>query len=229
VLYRHNNFNMLANLAHIEVPYNATIIIDELEIGNFSVFSDFELRILFEHLCGEKYFGFRIDDLMQSVQRQCKCLEFCDFNGFQVAQQANCIKDDNEEYYRFSPGCDTPSGQQDLFYPAALVTVPGLIPRLVHYVPAAAAPVHATAAAGGAAYVTTPRTVTPRTTEIPSAPKAGSKTGQVWTIAEELFKAQPEPVDFKTLRGLIIAACEVEGINSSTASVQYGAWKKTKL
>lgn len=57
----------------------------------------------------------------------------------------------------------------------------------------------------------------------PPRPKATSTTGRVWEIADRMREAG------STDRKAVIAACEAEGINPSTASTQYGKWKASKL
>lgn len=57
-------------------------------------------------------------------------------------------------------------------------------------------------------------------------PKGGS-TARVWELAD-LELSELGSIDMKALRKAVIAACEAEGINSSTASVQYGKWKSSK-
>ena len=63
----------------------------------------------------------------------------------------------------------------------------------------------------------------------PTAPKAGSTTGKVWAIADQIMADIPQPVsDLKELRRVVIEACEEEGINPGTAATQFGAWKRSK-
>lgn len=71
---------------------------------------------------------------------------------------------------------------------------------------------------------------TPRVQRAPgSAPAAGSKTGAVWTIADAALAACKGKIgDWKAFRAGVIALCDKEGINKSTASVQYGKWKASK-
>ena len=57
----------------------------------------------------------------------------------------------------------------------------------------------------------------------PPRPKATSTTGRVWEIADRMLAAGA------TDRKAVIAACEAEGINPSTASTHYGKWKASKL
>jgi len=54
-----------------------------------------------------------------------------------------------------------------------------------------------------------------------AAPEKGV-TAKVWVIADRVF------ADKGLDRGAIIAACEAEGINTSTAATQYSKWKKAK-
>lgn len=58
------------------------------------------------------------------------------------------------------------------------------------------------------------------TSEI-SRPKAGSTTGRVWEICDELFKSVQ---DKKQLKLLALEVARKEGINESTLSVQFGKW-----
>ena len=71
----------------------------------------------------------------------------------------------------------------------------------------------------------------PRAPRVPrepgAAPAAGSKTGKVWELADRVQTAQPK-LAAKELRAAVIKACLAEGINKSTASVQYGKWKTSK-
>lgn len=53
-------------------------------------------------------------------------------------------------------------------------------------------------------------------------PKEGSATGKVWDIADELNAKE----DAIPSRQDVIDAATAAGINSSTASTQYGKWKK---
>ena len=58
------------------------------------------------------------------------------------------------------------------------------------------------------------------------APKKTSTCGYVWDICAK-HKAATPAADDKTLRAAIMAECEHEGINKSTAAVQYGKWKSS--
>ena len=73
-------------------------------------------------------------------------------------------------------------------------------------------------------------TTTPREPRAPSSgpatrPKAGTSTGKVWDHADRLAATGLQD---KELRKAVIAACEADDINGSTASVQFGKWKSAQ-
>lgn len=53
-------------------------------------------------------------------------------------------------------------------------------------------------------------------------PKAGTKTGRVWEIADKLSADSGEPV----ARKAVLDAAMAEGINAATAATQYGRWRR---
>ena len=60
---------------------------------------------------------------------------------------------------------------------------------------------------------------------LPERPKATSMTGLVWQLADEAFERAGNKLPD---RNEVIATCEKEGINPSTAAVQWSKWKKAK-
>ncbi len=61
----------------------------------------------------------------------------------------------------------------------------------------------------------------------PANRPAGGTTKRVWEIADEIRAGSPDS-DAKTLRPIIIARCEQEGINGSTAGTQFAKWKNSQ-
>lgn len=53
-------------------------------------------------------------------------------------------------------------------------------------------------------------------------PKAGTKTGRVWEIADEKASASGG----RARRKDVLAQCEAEELNAATAATQYGRWRK---
>lgn len=66
----------------------------------------------------------------------------------------------------------------------------------------------------------------PRAPSGPATRPKGGTTARVWEICDTHEVAR-NGGDIKAMRSSIIAACEAEGINKSTASVQYGKWKSS--
>jgi hypothetical protein len=64
------------------------------------------------------------------------------------------------------------------------------------------------------------------TTHVPTTyekPPQGTKTGQVWDVADDLAKKYPG-MNKKQLKDEVTKACVKVGINPSTAQVQFGKW-----
>jgi hypothetical protein len=53
-------------------------------------------------------------------------------------------------------------------------------------------------------------------------PKAGTKTGRIWEIADSLSAQENAPV----ARKRVLEAAMAEDINAATAATQYGRWRK---
>lgn len=53
-------------------------------------------------------------------------------------------------------------------------------------------------------------------------PTAGTKTGRVWEIADQLSAAKGGPADRKD----VMAQGKAEGINESTVMTQFGRWRE---
>lgn len=63
-------------------------------------------------------------------------------------------------------------------------------------------------------------------------PKAGTTTGRVWEVADNLWRQAGSPVDPRSLtvlRGQMREALIAQGINPSTVSVQLSAWQKARM
>lgn len=58
-----------------------------------------------------------------------------------------------------------------------------------------------------------------------AVPKTTSTCGLVWVLCAKVYKDSGLSLEDKTLRGLVMAACEEEGVNKSTAAVQWGKWR----
>lgn len=231
VLYKHPDQAAVMNLANIEVPESAIVVMSATDMDSYRRFTDYELKVMFTNICGLQHSGFHREGLIQSVVRLVSMLPETNLRASEVEAQMLSIKEFENGVYQYQYGSTTPLKQMDLFTPPALVSVAGHKPKDKKYFVRDPNKVHKYVDKVGvnpllpAAHVPTPRDPSaPR--EVAAAPAAGSKTRRVWDIADECFKQHPH-LD-KTLRGLVAAQCEKEGINSSTMSVQYSKYKHSK-
>jgi hypothetical protein len=234
VLYKHPNLGVLSNIAHIEAAHSPVTIAhyDDYQYG-FASLTDWELRVLHEHLCGQKYTGYIRDHLERTIVALCECVPESDIVPHEVLIQAACIPEGDDRYYKYVKGSSFPNPQEDLFAAPALKTPQGIYPAVPITAPEKTPPASCTLAA---ALLTTarkpaegsaPRSSAPRP-ESNEPPKQGSKTGRVWTLADDVLAKHAAPYEWKKVRAEVAAACEADGINSSTMSVQFSKWKKTK-
>lgn len=236
VLYKHENQSAIVSLANLEIPENAIVVMSATDPDSFERFTDFELKVLFENLCGEKHTGYNRPFLIKSVVMLVRLLKESEINPIEVEQQLASVGCTDEQY-KYAPGCSVPSKQLELYVPNALVTVAGYSPHHKQYhVPserqsvfkavAGVNPIVVALAGNVTAEPGVPRAPRSQTDGLATAPAAGSKTGRVWAIAEECFAKHPT-ID-KVLRKMVADACEEAGINGSTMSVQYSKWRTTK-
>lgn len=238
VLYKHPSFRFLDNLRHIECQQ--PVLITEYKDGCFGNMTDLELRMLYRNTCGQSFDGYARHHLEATLIAACDALPVCEYNAIEVATQAHCIEEDDDAYYKFAPGAFRPAPQNVLFRAAAHKTAAVKLPyttpeKTPHIAALQAATLLETPTFAQLKdrvqpeTVPKPRVTTPRPASDSSTPKTGSKTGRVWEIAEPIYQAAADKSNWKDIRKAVIAACEAEGINTSTASVQYGKWKNTKV
>jgi hypothetical protein len=191
-------------------------------------------------MSGQKFNGYNRGLLVREVKALVEALPETPTNPANVLAQVEYLERtvrigelQNGEY-RYVHNGNEPAQQPDVFNVLALVTTPGHqpdgkqryfarspVPSVVNAVePPKPNPLIPDA------HVPTPRDPNAPRAESSGPPKTGSKTGRVWEIADQCF--QQHPTLDKTLRGLVAAACESEGINSSTMSVQFSKWKHSK-
>lgn len=223
VLYRHQDLNSVFNLMALECNHLAVVVMNEDH--SYSTFTDLELKLLYQNLTGQKYTGYSREILENNVRGLMKALPETELVGFELAVQAHQAHNTGEEgdnrFYQYMRGQRIPAQYSTPYTAPALKLPAGYTPKQV-------APETPPASVNAVAGVPAPLPAAPRPVTTPtSAPKAGSTTGRVWEIAEIQLEKLGSG-NMKELRRAIVSACENEGINPSTASVQYGKWKTTK-
>ena len=229
VRYKHPSMKVLSELMYIEFTHCSGSIAFIDDTRTLGMFSDLELSMLYKNMCGQLFPGIGRENLIYNVVSLCQLLPVSDLNEREITLQFNAIDRLDHGHYQYLPGSNTPRKLDAPASTAALISNVSYAPVITEHVhrPATPAPLAVSGSIPRAAPI-------PRAPRDPSvavsndAPKQGSKTGRVWEIAEEIYVAQPKPADFKVMRKLIVDACEAEGINTSTASVQFSKWRHTK-
>ncbi len=67
----------------------------------------------------------------------------------------------------------------------------------------------------------------PRAPAQPGGRPKGGSTGKVWDLADKLAKGTKD-TSTKEFRAKVVEACVKEGVNQSTAGVQFGKWRATQ-
>lgn len=235
VLYKNRHFSALDNIRHIECPETGTLLtcVAEGKDTIFGTLTDLELRLLHRNLCGQSFDGYSRPHLIATVAAMCMALPEDDINVYEAELQAMKIPFGDKEYYKFQPGSVEPLPVADLFYPLVKKTAKLSIPFIPVEPPPLPTPQYKALLAQYDEHKAAKDAKEPRaaresnpSTYVP--PAGGSKTGRVWEIAEPIYQAAPDKTNWKEIRKAVVSACEAEGINSSTASVQYGKWRRTK-
>lgn len=232
VCYKHPDNKALFNITHIEFDLGCIIIQDVEHVSAFDYFTDYELKCMYYGMTGVKYQGYNSENLKQNVKALLDLLPDSDIDAIKAQSQADSIDEDNEVCYRYNPSAHVPlSLEQEYLAPSMLLTTPfdqikdtyerTVDPSTRNW------PFHGLHPQAGD--LATPRMPRAQSSGPATQPSHGSKTGRVWEIAEVVWAKNANTTDWKALRPKIVKACEEEGINSSTASVQYGKWRSSKV
>jgi hypothetical protein len=190
----------------------------------------YEQKRIYKNMTGEEWGG-TFGDLMDKLHEMLLELPMSDINIFELEREAGSepLRADLMELQKrptYQPvSVPVKSGPPPLPsaprspIPAAPASAPGDAPwlRAAPSIPSAPTPPSA------------PVSPIPSAPVIPSAPKAGSTTGRVWAIADEMLADLSLPAaDMKAFKALVVEKCEAQGINPGTAGTQFGAWKRAK-
>lgn len=253
VIARHSKYRALAALHFIQFANVDAVIVPLGENRGFSQFEIFQLlgfaASLQITLPPGKY-NDQIKALRAAIEN-CAWIEL-PFTEGQLEEQALALKSTEDRPFAFNPAGNTPELLREWHFPpqrnrrrldssySPSFTSGGSDGKgTPHSAPPP--PGNGTHKAPPAPPRTAPATpIAPKPTRAPHAassgpageahrPKAGTSTGRVWDFAdEESAKYGAADKAGKAVRQAVIQRCITEGINSSTASVQFGKWKSSK-
>lgn len=222
VLHKHPSINVVLNLVYLEHPRGECSVsaVDHC----IDDFSDLELKMMHQ-----VYFEKRCDNmekLKYELKKKIWLLPVNDVIPEEVARLAATVGVNDRKTYKYI------KGQFSSFVNQSVIDHPVQTPRVMPdpppaYIPKAYNPNLDISDDDPLPPRDEPKTE--RTAREPSGPsqrpKAGSSTGKVWDIADEVSQTI---TDAKALRKAVIDRCVQEGINQSTASVQFGKWKNSQ-
>lgn len=221
VLHKHPSINVVLNLVYLEHPRGECSVsaVDHC----IDDFSEMELKMMYRAYFTDQKIP---PDFKYQLKKHIWSLPVNDVIPEEVAKLASNVGVTDRKVYKYI------KGQFSSFVNQAVVDHPIAAPRHVPDPP----PAYIPKAYNPNLDISDDDPLPPRdepkaerVTREPSGPsqrpKAGSSTGKVWDIADEVCKTIS---DAKALRKAVIDRCVQEGINQSTASVQFGKWKNSQ-
>lgn len=221
VLHKHPSINVVLNLVYLEHPRGECSVsaVDHC----IDDFSEMELKMMYRAYFTDQ----KIPDNYKYQLKKYICgIPVNDVIPEEVARLASTVGVNDRKTYKYV------KGQFSSFMQPTIVDQPVQVPRYTPDPPPAYIPKPYNPNLDISDDDPLPPKDEPkqeRAQREPSGPsqrpKAGSSTGKVWDIADEVSQTI---TDAKALRKAVIDRCVQEGINQSTASVQFGKWKNSQ-
>lgn len=221
ILHKHPSMNCVLNLVHLEFPNQSCRVCDvDLAIKGRS---ELELKLMFKSMTGKDSIP---PDYKEQVLELVCAIPVTDVDVAEVARLAAVVGPHDKKKYTYVKGQFSSFFNQPVFddTPKNIEFVKNERTGLMMPVYNDETKVKRAALNNVVKAAREPKE--PRAPKEPgeasSRPKSGSATGKVWDIADEVALTL---TDEKALRKSVIDKCVQEGINKSTASVQFGKWK----
>lgn len=231
-LARHDSYMALAALAYIQFANVDTAVLPLEHNRAFTIFDKESIHLISKHAGQHQPASTPYNELVSNMRKWLLTAPhlFLPFPVALLVGQAHSIAPSDDRPYFFDPQAEEPSLHKSWRYPPQRNRKRSDSSQSVHFASGAAPPPLVltppasprTAPSAAKTPKRTPSTA-PRTSAAGARPKAGTSTGRVWDIADEV-SARLGLAD-KVVRKEVIELCAAEGINASTASVQFGKWK----
>lgn len=220
VLHKHPSMNVVLNLVYLECP-DHTCQVSDMDLC-LKHKSELELKMLYRNLIGPDLPN---DFKEQIIHHIINNIPVTEADPEEVARLASTVGPNDKKKYKYV------RGQFSSFMtPTVFDNTPKDLKFEKNERTGILMPVASSVAVKPERRTSVPKAPKePRAPKDPSEPagrpKAGSATGRVWEIADEVAETI---TDEKALRKSVIDKCIQEGINKSTASVQFGKWKTSR-
>jgi hypothetical protein len=220
---------VLGQLAEIECPHCATCNVDISADMFILLFSDFELKRLYQNTTGEALPSYLTSTIVQSVIAVARNLPEDDVAPLEVSAQYSRLKPDDDTRYRYRKGSALQPIAPELDHRLRVEAVPATVIAGfadVEYRKNPAAEPRAPAPAP------TPRASTGSAARPASAPRGGARV-TIFEVADRMWEAVSKPTGLSyvlQLRKDIMSVLETEhGIKRSTSSTALGDWQKLRI
>lgn len=222
IVHKHARRDTVRQLASMELPHVPVRVVSA-DLDELECFTDFELLKLYRNITGSNHTGYFRPQLLAVVVDAIQRMPDSPVNHLECTVQYGRVPADDKRPYRYVAGGLQPRPVDELFKPDALRCARDVDAEKRAI--AAPRPVPATPVAPPVPEPQgdpLPRAARTPSNGVPERPRSGGATGRVWDIADKLRGTVPDA----ELRKAVIAACTADGINGSTASVQFGNWRK---
>lgn len=233
----HKDYSPLANLAYIQFANVDCLVMPADENKHWAKFTTEQLEAIYNACAGGAPFPSSTYTQALRATREAVLgaphLQF-PFTAAQLEAQAQCIDDKDDKPYAFDPSSNKPK-KLKAWHSGPNVNRPrNAKPSSMQHQPQGQpavdpSPEELARSAAGTSDAPAKRTRTPRAAGASGPakrPASGSKTGMVWDIADKV--SSKTKLDGKELRKAVIAECEKQGVNKSTASVQFALWASSR-
>lgn len=221
VLHKHPSMNVVLNLVHLEYP-STEVHVSDIDLA-LKHKSELEMKMLYKNIYQKDNIP---PDFKEHVMHYVlNVMKTTDVDVGELQRLAQLVGPHDKKKYMYVKGQYSSFANQAVFddTPKNMKFVESLRTGIKM-------PVFDSTPKAVRALAT--KSDTPKEPKAPRAPadpsgrpKAGSATGKVWEIADEVAATI---TDEKALRKSVIEKCTQAGINSSTASVQFGKWRASR-
>lgn len=240
LLHKHDDPNVLAELAWIECGDDVYHILPLKDSSTFKIYTNMELITLYRNITTEdEEIWMSRHRLKELIYALCLRLNHTFVDKLELSLQSNYVKSDSREYWKYVKGAKVPTQQPELFGPVSkkvkrcpdeekLIKEGGrLEPLYTQTVGRAVGPKQAAQKDKDYSPVATQRP------EKNNAPKKGTTKAIIWSVADELWEKEGKPSDKKLvlqIRKRIMDKLESdEGIKRTSASSELGNWQKARI
>lgn len=205
------DYQTLLNLCHIELSHAKAYVLPVEGLKIDTHLTDLEMKLLYQNSTSSEYTGKSRSQLNLLVYEYVKTLPYTEWNRNEIEVQASKIKDDDQGFYRYAQGSNTPCQLQELFNPVLECKegVPTVEIAL--------------------SYTPEPKIVHAQSSTV----RSGGSKETIFSVADTMWEEAGKPTEqslILALRRKIMQVLESDyAIKKTTSSNTLGLWQKARL